>query len=70
MDLEGYWKHPVPEPGCEKHYYFLSCWLVSMRGARSQRVCLRLKVFCVVGLLPWLVLLCSLIRTTRVYPLP
>eukprot|EP00983_Pelagomonas_calceolata_P061153 1146698-Pelagomonas_calceolata.AAC.1 len=21
-DLEGYLKHPVPEPGCEKHYCF------------------------------------------------
>eukprot|EP00983_Pelagomonas_calceolata_P000438 15141-Pelagomonas_calceolata.AAC.1 len=21
-DLEGYWKHPPPEPGCEEHYYF------------------------------------------------
>eukprot|EP00983_Pelagomonas_calceolata_P041386 1138040-Pelagomonas_calceolata.AAC.2 len=20
-DLESYWKHPAPEPGCEKHYY-------------------------------------------------
>eukprot|EP00983_Pelagomonas_calceolata_P077458 1153865-Pelagomonas_calceolata.AAC.1 len=46
-------------------YSASSCWLVPMCGARSQRVCLRLKVFRVVGLLLWLVLFCSLIRTTR-----
>eukprot|EP00983_Pelagomonas_calceolata_P102294 1158789-Pelagomonas_calceolata.AAC.10 len=46
-----------------------SCWLVSMHGARTQRICLSLKVFHLVDFC-WLVHLCSLIHTTRACPLP
>eukprot|EP00983_Pelagomonas_calceolata_P091911 1157605-Pelagomonas_calceolata.AAC.5 len=31
-DLEGYWKHPAPDPGYEKHFWFSIARLVATRS--------------------------------------
>eukprot|EP00983_Pelagomonas_calceolata_P118538 1160516-Pelagomonas_calceolata.AAC.2 len=35
--LEGYWKHPAPEPGCEKCYYSLNARLVATNYKQVSR---------------------------------